>query len=163
MAVYSVFEPPLTGEESRAGAERFVFVRDGFSWGAFLFGPLWILWRRLWLVLLGYVILVAALGIGLVALGASGGLESAVGFILALLLGLEAASLRGWTLRRRGWREAGVVIADGIELAERRFFDARSTAERARRPIANVPPPPGRVPGGSTDIIGLFPEPGASR
>src|SRR5262245_50437458 len=63
MAVYSVFAPPpSTGE---ADAERFRFVRDGFSWGAFLLGPLWMIWRRLWLVLLICLVVVTAISVGL--------------------------------------------------------------------------------------------------
>ncbi|HVY59510.1 MAG TPA: DUF2628 domain-containing protein [Xanthobacteraceae bacterium] len=162
MAVYSVFEPPGDGANGRAAPDRFVFVRDGFSWGAFLFGPLWMVWRRLWLVLLLYLIVVAVLGIALVAFRASAGAEAAVGIVLALLLGLEAATLRGWTLKRRGWTEAGIVIADGIEFAERRFFDARPAGRIGTRPASNQSPPL-RPPPGSSDIIGLFPQPGGGR
>ena len=42
MAVYTVHEPPpREGEAARATPTRFVFVRDGFYFWAFLFGPLW--------------------------------------------------------------------------------------------------------------------------
>ena len=40
--------------ERHADPERFVFVRDGFYFWAFLLGPVWMLWRRLWLVLRVY-------------------------------------------------------------------------------------------------------------
>ena len=50
--VYSVFEPPERGGDAADHMERFMFVRDGFSFAAFLFGPLWFLWHRLWLALL---------------------------------------------------------------------------------------------------------------
>ena len=33
-----------------------MFVRDGFYFWAFLLGPLWMLWRRLWLVLVVYLV-----------------------------------------------------------------------------------------------------------
>ena len=52
--IYTVHEPPLKADETRADPERFVFVRDGFSFWAFLLAPLWMLRHRLWLVLLGY-------------------------------------------------------------------------------------------------------------
>ena len=60
MAVYTVHEPPLRGAPA-PDPERFVFVRDGFSFWALLFGPLWMLRHRMWLVLLGYVLLVGGL------------------------------------------------------------------------------------------------------
>ena len=56
MAVFSVLEPPLRANESAAAPDRFVFVRDRFNWAAFIFGALWMIWHRLWLVLLGFSI-----------------------------------------------------------------------------------------------------------
>src|SRR5215470_7904706 len=122
MAVYSVFAPPVsTGE---ADAERFRFVRDGFSWGAFLFGPLWMIFRRLWLVLIIYLVVIAALTVGLAKLPIGGAAVLLVPFLIALFLGLEGSSLRRWTLRRRGWSDLGIVIGEDLEAAERRFFEA---------------------------------------
>src|SRR5262249_57475782 len=63
MAVYTVHEPPLKRDELAVDPDRFVFVRDGFSFWAFLFGPLWMLRHRMWLVLLGYVIVLIALAL----------------------------------------------------------------------------------------------------
>ena len=42
MASYVVMEPP-----GRAGNGDAVLVRDGFSWLAFFFSPLWLLWHWL--------------------------------------------------------------------------------------------------------------------
>src|SRR5262252_3960949 len=122
MAVYTVFEPPLRGQESESDPARFAFVRDGFYWSAFFFAVLWMLWHRLWLVLIGYLVVAAAMA-GLLRLsGASGAASVLVGFLLALLVGIEASTLRRWTLARRGWKPVGVVVADDFELAERRYF-----------------------------------------
>ena len=60
MTIYMVFEPPRIGGDRAARAERIVFVPDRFSWGAFLLAPLWMLWRRLWLVFVGYLVVMAA-------------------------------------------------------------------------------------------------------
>ncbi len=49
------------------------------------------------------------------------------------MIGLEASTLRRFTLRRRGWRNVGVVSGDDLEDAERRFFDAWVRARRAGR------------------------------
>jgi len=65
MAVYTVHEPPMKAEQSQPDPERFVFVRDGFSFWAFLLPPLWMLWHRLWLMFLGYVIVATALQVAL--------------------------------------------------------------------------------------------------
>src|SRR5688572_18521269 len=82
MPVYTVYEPPLRkSDEAADAADRFVFVRDKFSMWAFVFGPLWMIWRRLWLVLLLYVVAMALLQAGLWALGASGTVKFTVGVL----------------------------------------------------------------------------------
>ena len=152
MTVYTVHEPRPRRNEDTTAPDRFVFVRDGFYFWAFLLGPLWLLWRRLWLVLLLYLVATAAIQAGLWALGMSGTVKFIVGFLVALLVGFEAASLRRWTLRR--WRNHGVVVGPDLESAERRFFD--SWAARAPPPPAS---PPLRMPAAAPEVIGLFPEP----
>jgi hypothetical protein len=161
MPAYTVHEPPpRDGDDDAAAADRFVFVRDGFSMWAFLFTPLWMIWRRLWLVLLLYVLLIAALQAGLWALGASGLVKFVVGVLVALLIGFEGPSLRRWTFARRGWISHGVVVADSEESAERRFFDAWVVHHARPAPPAMAnPQTPYRTAADPPDVIGLFPEP----
>ena len=160
MTVYMVFEPPRAGGDPVRRAERMVFVRDRFSWGAFLLGPLWLIWRRLWLALIGYIVVMGGVAIALRFVGASAGWRSLALALIGLLLGFEAANLRRWTYVGRGWRDLGIVVGDDLEAAERRFFDAY-TERTAHGEITPPPPPPSRpVPPG--DVIGLFPRPGAS-
>jgi hypothetical protein len=162
MPVFTVHEPPpRDGDDGSAAADRFVFVRDGFSMWAFVFAPFWMVWRGLWLVLLLYAVLIALLQAGLWALGAATVVKFVVGVLVALLIGFEAPSLRRWTLARRKWINHGVVVADDEEAAERRFFDA--WVARATRPPAGPPPlspqQPYRPAADPPDVIGLFPEP----
>jgi hypothetical protein len=165
MPVFTVHEPPpREGDDAAAATDRFVFVRDRFSIWAFLFGPLWMIWRRLWLVLLIYLVAMAALQAGLWALGASNAVKVTVGLLVSLLVGFEAPTLRRWTLARRGWIGHGVVVADDKESAERRFFDAwvarraapAATPAPAAGASASAPMPyrPAAEP-----VLGLFPEP----
>jgi hypothetical protein len=171
MRVYSVHEPPLRGLDPLPDAERFVFVRDGFSFRAFLFAPLWMLWYRMWLVLVGYVVLSAVVETALVAVGASPTDVVVVALLIALLIGLEASTLRRFTLSRRGWKNVGVISGDNLEDAERRFFETWLRELPAQRavPMTLPPAPPSAsaVPSPSaaqgSDVVGLFPEPGAHR
>ena len=161
MTVYTVHEPPLRRGDSDSDPARFAFVRDGFYWGAFFFSMLWMLWHRLWLVLIGFVVVVVALGVALGVLGASAWAGAAVGLLLAILLGIEASTLRRWTLTRRGWTQLGVVVADDRDLAERRFFDAW-VAGAPSSPALPMPGSPSvRTMNTRGDVIGLFPQPGA--
>jgi Protein of unknown function (DUF2628) len=158
MAAFAVFEPPArAGRPAADHAERFVFLRERFNWAAFLFGPLWMIWRRLWLVLIIYLVVLGLIEFGLRRLGIASQARFAVYFLVALLVGIEAVSMRRWTLLRRGWRDRGIVIADDLEMAERRFFDSWSAES------ATPPPPPAYAPVSSAGVIGLFPEPGGGR
>ncbi len=163
MSVYTVHEPPLRGADALAEAERFIFVRDGFYWWAFLLTPLWMLRHRLWLVLAIYLVVIAGLDTALHSVGASAFVIACVGILISLLVGFEASTLRRFTLRRRRWSNAGIVSGDDLEDAERRFFDiwVRNASVRRAAP-SSAPPPQPASPGTDTSgVIGLFPEPGA--
>lgn len=164
MAVYTVHEPLPRKDEAAADPERFAFVRDGFYFWAFVLGPLWMLWRRLWLVTVFYLIALAAIEVGLWALGATETVSFVVGFLLALLIGFEAGTLHRWTLTRRGWRNLGVVVGDDRESAERRFFSAWTPPMMPHAPASPLPQSPGRFARpGDNQIVGLFPQPGGPR
>jgi len=175
MSIYTVYEPPLKAHESVPDPERFVFVRDGFSFWAFLLAPWWMLRHRLWLALVCYVILAVALSVALRLIGTSAAVAIIAGALFSLLVGFEAATLRRFGLARRGWRNVGIVVGDDVESAERRFFDAwankswvnKSWAERPSVDGASRASSPAmgvalaRRP--SSEVIGLFPQPGAPR
>jgi Protein of unknown function (DUF2628) len=166
MPAFAVLEPSAYQDAAVEHADRFMFLPDRFSLWAFLFGPLWMIWRRLWVVLIVYLLGVGLVGYSLRLLGI-GWTGSAIVFgLIQLLLGLEATSLVRWTRARHGWRECGVVIADDIDLAERRFFDNRTALRTAAKP--NSVPAPGQAPAAPVapslpEVIGLFPEPGGGR
>ncbi|RAI57727.1 DUF2628 domain-containing protein [Roseicella frigidaeris] len=97
-----------------------ILVREGFSWGAFLFGPLWLLRHRLWLEAAAWIGLALLLAILVPAPW-----RLPVLLALQFLLGAEAQDLRRAALGRRGWRAAHVVAAPAEELALARLFEAR--------------------------------------
>ena len=176
MPVFTV-HAPVDGGADLAATDKFTFVRDGFHFWAMAASVLWLVWHRLWLALLGWIAVTVAVDLGLMALGAGRGATFIADVLIAILMGLEAASLQRWTLSRRNWRQLDIVVADDEESAERRFFDRWTARQRgltndqwaidrgAPPPTRNIPgqpfskPPP--MPQGA--IIGLFPEPGGSR
>jgi Protein of unknown function (DUF2628) len=171
MSVYTVYQPPLPSADNLPATDRFVFVRDGFSWWAFLLTPFWMLRHRLWLVLTVYVLVLVVIDAALHVLGASTFTIIMVGVLVSLFVGLEAGTLRRVTLSGRGWRNVGVVSGHDAEEAERRFFDAwvrRTAAPRSASPETPAPSPPSPAPTDSfsperSGVIGLFPEPGGHR
>ncbi|MGH6849324.1 MAG: DUF2628 domain-containing protein [Methylocella sp.] len=125
MALYSVH---LRGNGPRS-ADEAAFVRQAFSWKAFFFGPLWLLWHRLWAGLAlwaaAYLILIAAT---LSVVSAAAGLFIALA--LQMLLGLEANRLCEAKLGRQGYRLVEIIGAPAREEAEIAFYRQFETPER---------------------------------
>ncbi|MBV8916077.1 MAG: DUF2628 domain-containing protein [Acetobacteraceae bacterium] len=97
-----------------------VLVRESWSWGAFLFGPLWLLANRAWIP--------AALDFALTALLAvllPDRLEGPVMLGLAIILGLLGRDLVRWSLDRRGYVLTHVLAARDEDGALGRLLMAR--------------------------------------
>ncbi len=98
----------------RAGAAP-ILVREGFSWGALIFGPLWLAAHRAWIA--------AALSLAafiLIVFLATDGIAAALLTTLVVLLGLSGHDLRRWSLDLRGYLLAQVLVAsDELEALER--------------------------------------------
>jgi hypothetical protein len=163
MPTYTVHEPPPREGESASGPERFVFVRDGFYFWAFVLAPVWLLLRRLWLAFAIYLAVNVLLGVGLALIGASSGVKFLAGLLVALLIGFEASSIRRRKLTRRGWKMLGFVVGEDAETAERRFYVEWTNREEEAltAPEPQYSASRRRGPPSPLDVIGLFPEPGA--
>jgi hypothetical protein len=97
-----------------------VLVREGFSLGAALFGPVWLALRRAWVP--AAVALAAWVAVGSLTLG---GPRLVLDVGLVLLQGLSGHDLRRWSLARRGFTLAEVVTAHNGEAAFARLLDRR--------------------------------------
>lgn len=98
-----------------------VLVREGFSLGAAVFGPLWLFFHRAWIA--GWLIL--ALNIALAATIARGAGGWAVTLAELWLLGLHGRDLWRGGLARRGYVLSHVVAARDEEAALERLLGAR--------------------------------------
>ncbi|MCF8470008.1 MAG: DUF2628 domain-containing protein [Parvibaculum sp.] len=161
MNIYTVHElpgAPLDG----AGL---VLVKEGFSFPAFVFSWMWLLWHRLWVALglwLGLTVLVSLIADFLYGAGAA----AICSLALQLVLGFEANDIRRWTLARRGYRFAGITGGATIEDAERLFFgkwDRPLDAARLTPAVAPVWPRRVSATGVRPEIFGLFPDAGPKR
>ncbi len=162
MTVYTVHAPP-----GSAGAAvdplDFAFIKEGFCWPALFFAPLWLIVRRLWLALLGY--LVISIGLSALSRYLDGPAIPVISVLFTFLFALEANELRRWTLTRRGWRLVGVAEGQRRDEAELRFFQAWLETPHNGTVSASLPGRTGAapVPPARRDdgVIGLFPTPGA--
>jgi hypothetical protein len=118
MAAFTVHLPPAGAD----APENIVFLRDGFSTPAFLFGPLWLLWKRAWIAAIGWTLLLAAIVGAAELLKIQKTAMSFAGLAAALVLGFEGVRILAWSLQRRGYIEGDVVIGDTEEEAEEVYF-----------------------------------------
>jgi hypothetical protein len=158
MAIYSVHVPETAADPAIA-FDRVNFLREGFSWAAFLFGPFWLLARRLWRPFgawcLGALIVGVAISCGLLRDSAATWLYLAA----ALFLGLEGRGFVGAAMERRGFKLVDVATGADLIAAETGFFSRWLAAAPSV-----TPPPPAlarpNAPPVETQVIGMFPEAG---
>jgi hypothetical protein len=96
-----------------------ILIREGFSWGAAVFGALWLFVHGAWIA--GVLALVADLLIGLLPkpFGIAGG------FCLCWLLGLFGNDLRRWNLGLLGYAMPHIIAARDLTAADARLLGAR--------------------------------------
>ena len=118
-----------------------VLVREGFAWGAAIFGPLWFLVHRLWLAALVDLVLIGIVGELLALIDPSDPIEAAASLGLALLTGWLAPEAWRWTLARRGYGLTRIVGGRNRDAAERRLFASLPPDHRAAfSPAARMSP-----------------------
>jgi len=146
MIVYTVHEPGHPSHSLEERTDSVVFIREGFTWWGFLFGPLWLLYNALWLELLFALLLGAGVAGGLTELGLKDQAAGIANLLLMLIIGFEGNGLRRWRLERNGYSYLASVAANGLEEGERRFFDAwlpsltGKNAKPAPKPVLDIAP-----------------------
>jgi hypothetical protein len=172
MTLYTIHAPPAP-DGIAVDPSALVFVKDGFSWPALLIPPVWLVWHRLWLTLLIWVVAVIVLSI--LAGFAGSDASTAVMILFGFWFALEANGFRRWTLERRGYALIAVVEGRTVVEAERRFFAEAGDAgaepvapalapvqSPVQAPWPSVAPPV-HAPRAGPGIVGLFPAPGHRR
>ena len=130
MAIYVVMAPAGEGE----APEKAVFLRDGFSIAAFVFGPLWLFWNRAYLAAALWLALLTTLALGGTALGVRPEATGLLNLALSLALGFEGVRLVIRALERRGFRQSAIVACDNAQEAEEVFFHNRRAARPSSQP-----------------------------
>jgi hypothetical protein len=106
-----------------------VLVREGFSWGALFFGPIWLAAHRAWIaaaVTLAAYVLIAVFAPTPAATILIAG--------LALILGFTGQDLRRWALEWRGYLLAHVLAARDQDEAFMRLLVLRPDLTARYRP-----------------------------
>lgn len=132
MKTFAILEPPSPADAFPDGGRPGLateFVKDGFSGPAFLFGPLWLIWHRLWQPLVAVVAVLALVELVLWAVGAGEGTDPLPLLIADLAIGFEGSGWRLSQLERQGFREAAVLRAASLDECELRYFASRAPAK----------------------------------
>ncbi|WP_108880232.1 DUF2628 domain-containing protein [Anderseniella sp. Alg231-50] len=120
---HSKQDPPQ--QDHAEDTKGVVFVKDGFSWPAFFIPFFWMLWHRLWLPLVGYLVAVGLVVLAGYAFSWPDNLTSGMGILVNLFAGLEGNNFRRRALAKRGFEEVADIVAGNGEEASYRFFTAR--------------------------------------
>ncbi len=148
MAIYYVLTPPgMTNPEKQT-----LFIRDGFSWLAFLFPLPWLLVRKLWL-LAGLSVVLYLIAVLVAEYWGLDGLPVAYTVILCLWTGLEGGHVRTTWLQRKGWDLKANIAADSIDEAEAVYFG--NMPETSAAPARGFPGSPVHHPS-HTVALGLI-------
>ena|SRR6478735_9323207 len=118
MASYLILTPPGGADRDQSKTR---FVRDGFSFLAFVFPTLWLLWHRQWLAAIA-AFLLQGIGGELMSREGFGPAGFAILFGTGLLVALEGRKLYADGLVARGWKEEGLVSASRLGEAEDIYF-----------------------------------------
>jgi hypothetical protein len=119
MRHYSVHHPSWAPH----AADAVRFVKEGFSWPAFLFTGF-------------FVAAVVVLELVFQAMGISPAMGGLGSLLIGLLLGFEGNDLVRAKLARMGYAEVGEVAGRDLESAELKYF-----GERAHPPVASPAAP----------------------
>lgn len=120
MGLFAVYVKLSSHDEPQSPiTQEIVVIRDRFSLFACFLTPLWCIWHRLWLELVAFIGVAFLLAFAAFFTGESAG--SWIGFLVALLIGFEASSIRGYALSRKGYVLKGQTVAHSAREAEWRF------------------------------------------
>jgi len=107
-----------------------VFVRDGFSFMAFVFSGFWALWHRMWFVSAMIFGGLGLLELLLTFIGAADELRIVMTIGFSLVVGFGAHDWLSSSLLRRGYSLDDIIVASRLEAALRRWFDKNSFTVR---------------------------------
>jgi hypothetical protein len=124
MKTYTVHEPPQPPADRIDRAELLAFVKDGFDWGVFIFGPLALFSKGLFLATAAYVAVLVGVVLVLAAINADNAWVSLAIVALNAIAAYEASQFQRRKLDGKGWMTLGAVTGRNRDDCERRFLDS---------------------------------------
>lgn len=154
MRFWTVYEPrhPASAGER---VDNTLFIKDGFSWPGLIFSLFWLLFQRLWRGALIFVLLSVAIGVAGYFLPLTDNAGMLLGLLPSLYVGFEGNDMRRRKLHKKGFVQAGSVLAKSRIEAEEIFF----TEHGAPGEPVSVSPRRASPLHAGDDALGFFPRP----
>lgn len=103
----------------------YIFIKEGFSLGAALLGPFWLLIKGNWPGAGMFFALLILISIALNALGFNAAAITGLLFAVQIAFGFFARDLQRFDIERRGYRFIDIVNGKNLDECETRFFRMR--------------------------------------
>lgn len=162
MKSYLLYAPRNAAARDDKAVQGLSVIRDAFSWTAFFVPVAWFLYFRCWLAAIADLIVMTGVLVLARFLPVEAGSVLLVLLVVRAFIALEANAVRGWTLRRKGFRLVDVVVAANLAEAERallgRWLANEDMMDVAGHPVRNLPDRHAPI-----GVVGLFPEPEGGR
>ncbi|AVA19740.1 DUF2628 domain-containing protein [Rhizobium sp. LEGMi198b] len=153
MASYLILTPPGGPDKNQVSTR---FIRDGFSWTAFLFPTLWMLFHRLWLQAIAAFLLQ---GIALELIRRPEFFAAGIAILLGVhvLAALEGNHAAYRSLVAGGWKTEDLVSAPNLATAEEIHFTTTEpkAEENIRSNDWDIPTSPNNSPSRGGPSFGL--------
>lgn len=124
MKIYTVHCRSEAAASLTGLADDAILVKEGFSWPAFFVPYIWLIYKRMWWVLAGFVAVEIAVSLLVVSAGLGDSTAIACSLAISLIMGYEGNDLYRWSLSRRRYRLVAIVTGAGLEEAEQRYFSS---------------------------------------
>ena len=134
MRLWTVYEPrhPASAGER---VDKTLFIKDGFSWPGLIFSLFWLLFQKLWLGALVFVLISVATGLIGYFLPLDDNARALLGLLPSLYVGFDGNDMRRRKLLKKGYAQAGSVIAKTRLEAEEIFFAGPIAPEERASPL----------------------------
>lgn len=115
MTLYSIYAKP------EKGPDALFVLAEKFNWTAFLFAPLWAIFRGAFAYLVLWIAIAAGLFWSVPAIGED--VACALYIVFALWTGFAASQIAGRALLHRDWIASGELAAPDMVAAERLWLE----------------------------------------
>lgn len=123
MQTYTIHAPPVDNRNFSEQAADYVFLKEGYAYWAALFGPFWLLARKLWLEALIYFVALGLIQAILQYFGLNEYGATLLYFMVSIIFALFAYDVERWHYARKDYVMISLVNGKSRVDCEAKFFN----------------------------------------